>query len=395
MLIPYNTDAPLYHWPYATIGLIATNVLCFIGVSIVCGRPVFIDLAEVDMFCLQYGVINPLQWVTSIFIHTGPLHLLCNILFLFPFGLIVEGKIGWWRFLLVYLFIGILQSAVEQLLMLYLGLQGGSVGASSAIAGIMAIAVVWAPKNHILCWFVMRYVGALQWEVPVFIFGGGYILFDLAICGIGLAVNGDIGSSFLHLMGVVVGLGIGSLLLVTKRVDCEGYDVMSLMTGKEGIGSPTRAQTKELEKRHAEERAQREFELRDAKEKIAMYLASDQISMAVARFDALKKTYPQVNWSRENLAKVIKGFETNGNHEQCRHFMQQYISMFPHDPLGTKLKAKLAQFYIVNNGRPRKGLSMLAGIDQSRFDQKQIELLKKLIINAKRQIADGIIEMED
>ena len=32
MLIPYNTDAPLYYFPYATIGTIVLNVLLFIPV---------------------------------------------------------------------------------------------------------------------------------------------------------------------------------------------------------------------------------------------------------------------------------------------------------------------------------------------------------------------------
>ena len=27
MIIPYSTDAPIYHWPYATGGTIAANVL--------------------------------------------------------------------------------------------------------------------------------------------------------------------------------------------------------------------------------------------------------------------------------------------------------------------------------------------------------------------------------
>ena len=28
-LVPYNTDAPIYHYPIGTVGLIAANVLLF------------------------------------------------------------------------------------------------------------------------------------------------------------------------------------------------------------------------------------------------------------------------------------------------------------------------------------------------------------------------------
>ena len=34
MLIPWNTDAPLYHAPWATGGLIALNTLIFVGVVV-------------------------------------------------------------------------------------------------------------------------------------------------------------------------------------------------------------------------------------------------------------------------------------------------------------------------------------------------------------------------
>ena len=40
------------------------------------------------------------------------------MVFLWGFGLVVEGKLGWWRFLLIYLAIGVTQCAFEQTIML-------------------------------------------------------------------------------------------------------------------------------------------------------------------------------------------------------------------------------------------------------------------------------------
>jgi membrane associated rhomboid family serine protease len=63
---------------------------------------------------LQYGAgLKPWQWMTSIFMHAGIGHLLGNMIFLWAFGLIVEGKIGWLPFTLLYLAIGCGQSALE------------------------------------------------------------------------------------------------------------------------------------------------------------------------------------------------------------------------------------------------------------------------------------------
>jgi len=32
MLIPYSTDAPVYYWPFATVGLIVVNVALFAAI---------------------------------------------------------------------------------------------------------------------------------------------------------------------------------------------------------------------------------------------------------------------------------------------------------------------------------------------------------------------------
>ena len=104
------------------------------------------DLASlVNQLILQYGTFKPWQWITSNFMHAGIMHLLGNMFCLWGFGLVVEGKIGWWRFLLVYLGIGITQCGLEQTLMLFAD-EGGSLGASAIIYGLMAMCMVWAPR---------------------------------------------------------------------------------------------------------------------------------------------------------------------------------------------------------------------------------------------------------
>lgn len=92
MLIPWNTDAPIYHAPWATGGLILVNVAVF-GAMLASG-----DADQTfGPWLLSYGDgLHPLQWITSNFLHAGALHLLGNMIFLWAFGLVVEGKLGWW-----------------------------------------------------------------------------------------------------------------------------------------------------------------------------------------------------------------------------------------------------------------------------------------------------------
>jgi len=183
MFFIYGTDAPIYHYPIVTSAMIAVNVSIHIVV----------DAANLDIlpYILAFGDgFHPLQMLTHNFLHAGWLHLIGNMLFLFPFGLIVEGKIGWWRMLILYLAIGMGQGFTQQLIMLpsdpmddakalvemfddpdnpmteeakeELTKQWredlrpqdfGSLGASAVIFGLLAVCVVWAPVNNFDVYF--------------------------------------------------------------------------------------------------------------------------------------------------------------------------------------------------------------------------------------------------
>jgi membrane associated rhomboid family serine protease len=118
MLIPIGTDAPLYHYPITTIGLILANTVCFF-VTGLGGQE------TLDSWVLHFGTINPVEWLSTMFAHAGFGHLIGNMFFLWGFGLVVEGKLGWW--LMLYLAMGISQAALIQLIMLPRD-SGGAVG---------------------------------------------------------------------------------------------------------------------------------------------------------------------------------------------------------------------------------------------------------------------------
>ena len=102
--------------------------------------------------------LHPMQWLTHNFLHADILHLLGNMVFLWAYGIIVEGKIGWLLFLLTYLGIGTAHGAAIQAA--YLGAAEPSyvLGASAIIFGLMAICMIWAPVNDLSC-FYLFFVG--------------------------------------------------------------------------------------------------------------------------------------------------------------------------------------------------------------------------------------------
>ncbi|MEK6261020.1 MAG: rhomboid family intramembrane serine protease [Planctomycetota bacterium] len=110
MILPYSTDAPIYHFPWMTIVLIVVNCLTFALTGMGYDN---------DGWLLQYGNgLHPLEWVAYNFLHFGVGHLLGNMFFLWAFGIVIEGKLGWWKFLGVYMTIGIVGGFLIQLTML-------------------------------------------------------------------------------------------------------------------------------------------------------------------------------------------------------------------------------------------------------------------------------------
>ena len=108
MIIPWGTDAPIYHRPFATIALIADQRAAPLRRAR--GMP------TTDYVLVIGDGVHPVQWLTNNFLHSGIFHLVGNMIFLWTFGLVVEGKLGWWRFPLVYLLLGVVDSAAMQLL---------------------------------------------------------------------------------------------------------------------------------------------------------------------------------------------------------------------------------------------------------------------------------------
>ena len=243
-MIPYNTDAPLYHLPIATVSLIVLNTVLFLAVPTEwvsfehTGQFVPVEvLPDSDqptsshaMLSLEYGEgLKPWQWLTSIFMHADILHLVFNMIALWAFGLVVEGKIGLTRFLAIYLGIGVSQSAIEQLVMCLYG-HGGSLGASAAIFGILGVAMVWAPKNEFEVFYQFGFrMGTI--EIPIMVYG----LLQVAIEVFNVVIGQfGVSSGVLHLMGFAIGMTLGFVWLVRGWVDCEGWDLVTVWHGHEG-----------------------------------------------------------------------------------------------------------------------------------------------------------------
>ena len=222
IIAPYNTDAPLYHPPIATVAIMVINVVvfCMTTLQLLLGN---VELESIKWLTLEFDTINPLQWVTGAFMHADPFHLIGNMIFLWAFGMVVEGKIGGVRFTLLYLMIALLDGACTQLPMFVIGSDEFALGASGVIFALLAIAVIWAPENEMDCfyWFLFFFG---TFEIRLVQLGGIYIFLQI----VSLFFSGfSMSSEMLHLIGVMIGAPIGFYMLRQDMVDCEGWDLVS------------------------------------------------------------------------------------------------------------------------------------------------------------------------
>src|SRR5271166_1783600 len=244
IVIPTGTDAPIYHWPYATAALIVLNVALLFMVPPVAGTVrldeddnVIEDVQTVSNFeryslAIGDGRLHPVQWVTHNFLHFGYLHLAGNMLFLWAFGIVVEGKLGVLKYLLAYLAIGTLHGAFVQILLRNSGMDQHAAGASAVVYGLLAVCMVWAPRNELNCIVILLF----GFRTLVFHWDLYYTTVALLYIGeqaLGLAFWGTIGGKLMitelgHLSGAFWGTIVAVAMLKAGLVDCEGWDLFSL-----------------------------------------------------------------------------------------------------------------------------------------------------------------------
>ena len=385
---PVGTDAPVYHWPFGTVGLIAANILAFIAALAGAIDPT-------AGWLLEHGAgLHPEQWVLSVFMHAGFGHLIGNMLFLWVFGLVVEGKLGWMRFLACYLLIGVGESAIEQVLMLgHTGEPSFSVGASTAIYGIMAMAAVWAPKNEIslwyFAWFFYIFVGTV--EVAIGWLAAIYIGLDLAWL---IFLGGSMSSSWLHIAGVVIGFPLGVIMLKRGVVDCEGWDMFHVWSGDEGGLIEKQQAADQAAQRRAKKQSKQAGQQRQAaSEQICTYVAAGNGKAAYTLYDKMRQQGLEILLGGKEIGSMIKGLHEEQRWAESAPLLVQLIALSP--TRADSLRLKLAQICVVELGRPGRALDLIAAVDAEALPEQHRQFAAKIARRAHQMQSEGFVELDD
>ncbi|MBL9165785.1 MAG: rhomboid family intramembrane serine protease [Planctomycetaceae bacterium] len=380
-MFPYTCDALLYHWPIATVALIVVNFLTFIAAV-----EEKIDVS--NGWILEYGAgLHPEQWLLSAFMHGSVGHLAGNMVFLWTFGLVTEGKLGWWRFLIVYVGIAVGQSALEQAIVpLIAPGELGSLGASAAIFGLMAMACVWAPINE-LSVLVILMLRPFVFEVSVGVFAAVYVGLDIVYCfvfGAGALASAS------HLTGALIGALLGVVLLKLGVVECEDNDLLSVMSGVHGM---ERQKLRE-EAAHAEKVVERSADQSlEMRRRFEAYLKIGQPQEALATLQRARHRRIPIDTDRADLLALIGGLQEAKQWAESAPVMAELLERFPAGSEAVRIK--LAQVCLIELGKPGKALELINALDGAELKPQLAAARDKVRAVAQRKLGEGELEVDD
>lgn len=158
------------------------------------------------------------RWVTYIFVHSGLIHLLGNMLFLVIFGAALEAMIGGLGILIVFLLSGVFAAGVFALMT---GVTSSPlVGASGAVSGVMALfcALNWGRPVRYFYWLFLPFRGFMGFVyMPAWI---GLILWGLNDLAGYLGTLPELGgvAYTAHLGGEMAGILVALMLFGLRRI---------------------------------------------------------------------------------------------------------------------------------------------------------------------------------
>ncbi len=211
-MLPIGDDDSARHTiPWMTYGLVALNVLFFL-----------VELAGGDPFILKWSFVpsrflaNPggqlITIVTAMFMHAGWAHLLGNMLFLWIFGDNVEDRFGHSRYLIFYLFCGVIANFTQLAFTAHSDIP--NLGASGAIAGVLGAYILLFPEERIRV-----YLFGIIVPLPAWAMLGFWIVMQLfsGIAGITTAAQTGGVAYLAHIGGFASGLILADLFESHKQ----------------------------------------------------------------------------------------------------------------------------------------------------------------------------------
>jgi hypothetical protein len=278
--------------------------------------------------------------------------------------------------------LGALESAVSQIGMLE-G-EGVALGASGAIYGLLAMAMIWAPRNSMNC-FILLGFRPINFELPILVFVGLYVGWEVVALWLG---DFQMSSAVLHLAGAVPGFVVAAAMLKLGLVDCENFDLFAVMSGREGEDAPEKPDLK----RAAEEPKNRDSMRATAMAHLAHHLKEGHAAEALALDKKMAGVDPGWHLSQQLRLELIKGLHKARLWSQSVGPMVEFLRRAA-DP-APRVRLRLAQILIQHENRPGRALSVLEKIPAGSLPPDLEKARRQLAAQAQKMYDEGEIEVD-
>ena len=221
-MIPLRDANPVRSLPIVNRLLLAVNLVAWAYVVYLTRQPgaleAFFDRYSFDWLEFtrriaagNFSVDTFIPIFSHMFLHGGWLHFLGNMLYLWIFGDNVENRFGSAQYLIFYLLCGIVAAIGQGLVA-----SGPMVGASGAIAGVLAAYLVMSPAARISTLVFLGFFITIV-ELPAVIVIGMFIVLQIIEGVAELRVGGHAAAQQVAYFAHIFGFAAGLLLLFFFR----------------------------------------------------------------------------------------------------------------------------------------------------------------------------------
>jgi rhomboid family protein len=212
-MIPLRDINPRRRFPLVTLILILLNVAVFIYELLLPSENALNSMmftwGLVPARLMQLEPQAIVTIFTSMFIHSGFMHIIGNMLYLWIFGDNIESALGSLRFIVFYLLCGV-GAALGQVLM-GPGSEIPMIGASGAISGVLGAYLLLYPRAEVETLIFLGIFVRLV-RLPALVVLGMWIVTQLisSLASLGATAAGGV-AVFAHVGGFVMGLVLAPL----------------------------------------------------------------------------------------------------------------------------------------------------------------------------------------
>ena len=385
MFFPIRTDRSLRHTPWVNYTLVAVNVMIHM-LAIQPASPTWVEalILQPQSPATWHGI--PYPYLTYQFLHADWMHLLGNMLFLYVFGNSVEDRLGKLGYLCFYLAGGVLAGLGHALLE-----PNPVLGASGAVCAVTGAYLALFPLTNvtIVYWFI--FIGAF--EISSFYL----ILFQIAQ-NLFMQLAGSGGVAYMaHLAGYAFGLVIAMLLLWTRILSREPYDLLAVWERRrrrQALASLTRqgyspwAGSKAGGPVPAQVQSEapptpREQEIMAIRSQINAAIAAHDLPAAVQLYRKLWEIDHQQVMGRQEQLDLANQLTSAGDHAQAARAYELFLKFYGRTAEVEQVQLILGLIYTRYLPQPQRARELLEKAKLRLQDPQQSALANQLLAELK------------